>query len=272
MLFVGARGGGFGPNLVGTFGSGLFTSYDSDLDFIRGEWRSYPDGRGDFSGLIHLPSRFVSSGDFGDKIAADATVDSFAGRFLLDTGMSGEALLDSKAAARSGLWRDDRPYAPTQSRGLGKGVALGRLVKAGKLSIGQFTFETPLVTLHKPGESALPDYDGVIGLAVLRLLDLTTQVSTRSLWAAPSSAPPPPRGYPMSGLWVQGEGTQLRIADVGTGSPAAAAGLQVGDTVIGVEFRTLLARITGPAGTKVSLTVERDGKRRDVVLTLTPYL
>ena len=76
----------------------------------------------------------------------------------------------------------------------------------------------------------------------------------------------------MSGLWLDGEGTQVTIADVGTGSPAAAAGLKVGDKLIGAEIRALIRQITGPAGTKVPLTVEQGGTRRDVVLTLAPYL
>ncbi|MES2443728.1 MAG: aspartyl protease family protein [Pseudomonadota bacterium] len=272
MLFVGARSGGFGPNIVGTFGSGLFTSYDSDLDFARGEWRSYPDGRPDFAGLSHLPSRFIREADVGDRIEAQATVGGFAGDFLLDTGMPGEVMLDSRAAAKSGFWSDARPYVPLQARGLGKNTVPGRLIKLDRLKIGPFVFEDPLVRLDKPGTASLREHEGVIGLGSLRLLNLTTQVSTRTLWAAPSGVPRPPRDYPMSGLWLDGEGTQVTIDDVGTGSPAAAAGLKVGDKVIGQEIRALIGKITGPPGTQVPLTVERGGVRRDVMLTLAPYL
>jgi hypothetical protein len=271
MLFVGIRGGGMGQGLVGTFGAGLFTSFDSDIDFARGEWRSYPDGRPDFEGLIHLPSRFLKSQDAGERIAAQASIGGFAGEFLLDTGAPGEASLDSRATARSGLWDDARPYVPMQSRGIGKGREAGRLVRAERMKIGPFVFEKPLVMLAGRGEAAR-EQDGVIGLATLRLLNLTTQLSTRSLWAAPSGVARPPQNYPMSGLWIDGEGTRLTIADVGTGSPAAGAGLKVGDKVIGTDFRTLIGRITGAAGAQVPLTVERGGVRRDVTLTLTPYL
>jgi serine protease Do len=271
MLFVGARGGGFGPGLVGTFGAGLFTSFDSDLDFAAGEWRSYPDGRGDFSALTKLPSRFIRDDQFGDKIAAEATIGGFTGNFELDTGSPGEASLDSKATAKSGLWRDDQPYVPVQSRGLGKGAVPGRLIKADKMKIGPFTFGTPIVKLDKPGSISMPDHDGIIGLSALRLLNLTTQVSTQTLWASPSGVARPSRDYQMSGLWLDGQGTNVTIADVGTGSPAAGAGLKAGDKVIG-DIRALIHQISGPAGMQVPLTVEQGGKRRDVVLTLAPYL
>lgn len=270
MLFVGARAG-FGPDLVGTFGSGLFTSYDSDLDFSSGEWRSYPDGRGDFSGLSHLPSRLIRGGEFGDKIAADATIGGFAGEFLLDTGTPGDVSLESRASAKSGLWNDARPYVPVQSRGIGKGLVPGRIVRVDRMKIGPFVCGSPLVRLDKPGSISLREGDGIIGLGALRLLNLTTQVSSHTLWAAPSGLPRRPERYAMSGLWLDGEGTNVTIADIGTGSPAAGAGLKVGDKVIG-EFGTLIRAITGPAGTKVPLTIERGGKRQDVVLTLAPYL
>lgn len=270
MLFVGARGGGFGLGLVGTFGSGLFTSYDSDLDFAQGEWRSYPDGRGDFTGLTRLPSRFIRNDRFGDKIAADAAIDGFAGEFMLDTGMPGDVSLDSRASAKSGLWSDARPYVPVQSRGLGKGRVPGRLVRAGKLTIGAFTIDAPLVGLDKPGQISR-DGVGTIGMGALRMLNLTTQVSSRSLWAAPSGLPRPHQHYPMSGLWLDGEGTQVTIADVGTASPAAGAGLKVGDTVIG-EIGALIRQLGGSPGTHVPLTIERAGKRQDVELVLAPYL
>lgn len=59
----------------------------------------------------------------------------------------------------------------------------------------------------------------------------------------------------------------LRIAEVYTGTPAEAAGLEVDDTIIaingrstkGARFDTLVGLIRGPAGTSVRLTVKRAG-------------
>lgn len=272
MLFVGARAG-FGPQLVGTFGSGLFTSFDSDLDLSKGEWRSYPDGRGDFEGLQHIPSRFRGGQEqFGEKIMLDATIGGFAGEFTLDTGMPGDASLEGRASAKSGLWNDTRPYVPVQSHGLGKGKVPGRLVRVDRMNMGPFTCQKPLVTLDRPGENSSMEGDGIIGLGALRQLNLTTRVATHSVWGMPSGLPRRPDRYGMSGLWVDGEGNNLTIADVGTGSPAAGAGVRVGDKVVGIEFSALLRQITGAPGTHVALTIERAGKRQDVAFVLTPYL
>jgi predicted aspartyl protease len=271
MLFVGARPGAFSGDVVGTFGSGLFTSHDSDLDFGRGEWRTYPDGRPDFAGLAHIPSRFITGRDGAERIEADATVGGYQGEFLVDTGAPGEVSLGGKAAEKSGLWSDDRPYAPMQARGIGKGRVPTRLVRVDRTKVGPFVFEDPLVSLTKPGQPSGAQ-DGIIGLSLLKLLNLTTQVSSRSLWAAPSGVVRGQRSYPMSGLWLGGEGNRITIDEVGTGSPAAEAGLKVGDKVVGAEIGAMIRQITRPAGTTVPMTIERDGQRRDVVLTLRPYL
>jgi carboxyl-terminal processing protease len=68
----------------------------------------------------------------------------------------------------------------------------------------------------------------------------------------------------------------LRIATVYKHTPAREAGLQPGDLITGVNGESIAgksadavtAEIRGPAGTKVTLTIEsRNGKKRDVTLT-----
>ncbi|URW76501.1 aspartyl protease family protein [Sphingomonas donggukensis] len=260
-----------GKDAVGSFGSGLFTTYDSDLDFVKGEWRAYPEGRPDFAGLRQLKSRFLGSFTNGDRIFADATLDGFAGEFMLDTGMPGQVRLDGRAAKTSGLWSADRPYAPTEGRGFGPGSVSMRLVRVKDLHLGPMTLHRPIVALEKPG-SPLHEGDGIIGLGVLGRLHLTTQVRSRTLWIAPNGLPPRAEVYPMSGLWFDRKGDTITIADVGTGSPAAAAGLMVGDRIGGIAWSDLIRRVNGPAGSEVAFTAERGGQRRDVTLKLVDYL
>jgi carboxyl-terminal processing protease len=79
-----------------------------------------------------------------------------------------------------------------------------------------------------------------------------------------------------AGIGVQVTRTSdgLRIVEVYDGSPAKEAKLAVGDVVVGVDGQTLkgkssdasIALIQGHIGTDVKLTINRDGKRRDVTL------
>jgi len=64
------------------------------------------------------------------------------------------------------------------------------------------------------------------------------------------------------------------VVEVFDGSPAAEAGMKEGDYIVAVDGEStaglasseLVSRITGPAGTKVTVTVERRGERRDLVM------
>ena len=76
----------------------------------------------------------------------------------------------------------------------------------------------------------------------------------------------------MSGLWLENKGNEIRVAVVGTGSPASAAGIQVGDRIAGLDFRSAIASITGPPGKSVELSVASGDQTRSVRFALTPFL
>jgi serine protease Do len=130
-----------GREAAGVLAAGLFTEADSDLDFGRGEWRLYPDGRGARDGYRELSSsiQHVPGNENGSPyVVVDAVLDGNSFRFLLDTGMPGAVMLWSNAARRSGLWNDAAPFAPTRSRGIGGEGSRGRLVRGTSLRIGDF--------------------------------------------------------------------------------------------------------------------------------------
>ncbi|RYD94850.1 MAG: hypothetical protein EOP61_20860 [Sphingomonadales bacterium] len=270
MVFAGTRDGLLGPDLVGGFGSGLFTSYDSDLDFAKGEWRAYTDGRPDFAGLTRVKSRFNMK-DVAPKIMMDAAVDGFTGEFIMDTGFSRALSLDGRATAKSGLWDDSRPYAPAEARGFGAAGIPTRLVRASKLSFGDHVIEGPIVSLSAPGTIS-HETAGLIGLEAISRFHLTTRVSDGSLWIAPNGLTPRPLGYRLSGLWLTEKGGRVTISDVGTGSPAAAAGVKKGDVLKGGDLSTLIRNTNGAPGKQVTLEIERGGAAQTISYMLRPWL
>jgi serine protease Do len=71
----------------------------------------------------------------------------------------------------------------------------------------------------------------------------------------------------------QGPGTSLVVSSVAPGSPAAEAGLRVGDLIVAIddrpiqEFETLSRTVEqAPIGQEFRLTIERAGKRQDVAV------
>lgn len=76
------------------------------------------------------------------------------------------------------------------------------------------------------------------------------------------------------GVTVTEHPAGLRIVGVYDDTPAQRAGLDTGDVIVAVEGKSLEGvdqqrstdRIKGPAGTEVTLTISREGKRREVVI------
>ncbi|TRW14340.1 aspartyl protease family protein [Glacieibacterium frigidum] len=243
---------------AGLLTGALFTSGDSDLDFVTGEWRLWPSGRPDFAGMSAFGVIETRDGALTNKILVEATLDGRRLRLLVDTGAPGEVLLFPHVVRRTGLWSDTRPFAPQRLRGIGGAAArLGRTVRATRLSIAGFDFDRPLAALHDPSDTLDIDYDGLLGLSVIERLDLSTEVRKARLWARANGRPKPAEDYGYSGLWLERlPDAKARVAVVSPGAPAAEAGLKVGDVLTGVDdWRAYLRRFEGDPGSVVEVTV-----------------
>lgn len=265
-----------GRDCAGVFAAGLLTQGDSDLDFGRGEWRLYPDGRGDRQDYRELPSsiQHVAHNESGSPyMLVDASIDSNSYRFLLDTGAPGQVQLWSRGVRRSGLWNDAGPYAPGRAFGIGGAGAHTRTVRAGVLRIGDFVFERPLVALNAPSSAHEGDFaDGIIGLRCLELLNLSTDIRRRRLWAQPSGRPQRPEHYRLSGIWVEQRRNALEITDLSPRSPGAEAGLQRGDEIVDLTLPEFSRRTSGRPGEIVELRYRRGGDIRTARMTLRAFL
>lgn len=77
----------------------------------------------------------------------------------------------------------------------------------------------------------------------------------------PSGHPAAPIGYGPSGLWVIEHKRAFVVEAVGTGSPAAQAGVRVGDQIVGDSLSVTVA-----------LRLVRDGVERTASLELRGFL
>jgi hypothetical protein len=277
VVSLSAIDGGFGPRVRGSLAAGILTTVDSDLDIEAGEWRAYPDGRPERVGFVKLERAIRSNGTLGRNAASprlygDIQVNGMVLDCLLDTGAPGAISISYDNASRLGLWDDARPFTPQATSGIGGSGGIGRIVRANNALFAGQRFDRPLVLLRGPSDGAR-GYDGIVGLSMLRGFNLSTEVRTRSLWLQPhSDAAPLPERYGMSGLWLDDKDGEIRVAVVGTGSPASAAGIQVGDRIAGLDFRSAIASITGPPGKSVELSVANGDQTRSVRFALTPFL
>mgnify|MGYP006288544993 CR=1 FL=1 len=83
--------------------------------------------------------------------------------------------------------------------------------------------------------------------------------------------------YEGIGAWVDPTGDYLEIISPMPGSPAEEAGLKPGDIVIaingedmtGIDGNLVIQKVMGPAGSEVTLTIEREGEPEPFDVTLT---
>ncbi|RZM34206.1 MAG: hypothetical protein EOP67_18315 [Sphingomonas sp.] len=278
VAFAGMENFGFGSEVKGMLAAGILTTMDSDLDIEAGEWRTYPDGHPPRIGYYRIDSAIsdMASGrgpGAGSRhLYGSATVGGKALRFLLDTGAPGGLSLDRPTAQSLGLWNDTQPYAPVRPRGIGGQAGIARIVRAAGFTFGDSPFDRPLVMLR--GESdTRPRVNGIIGLQVLRQFNLSTDVRARALWVKRhTTADASEERYGLSGLWIDRDGERMTVAAVGTGSPAAGAGVRTGDRIVGEPFPAVIRKISGAPGTSVTLSVERGGVISDRAFVLKPFL
>ena len=258
---------------AGALSASMLTVADTDLDFDAGEWRIYPDGRGDRAGFSRLESsiRQSASAPGATQIMVDVQLDGSPYRLKLDTGAPMGIALWAGASRRSGLWNDRTPFSPGRRRGIGGVGAQARLVRAGDLRLGDMKFERPLISLTDPDSRGRAD-DGLLGLPVISLMNLSTDLRSGRLWAQRNSRPPDPERYGLGGLWVEEASGGLVVTQLSPQSPAAEAGLAVGDVIVGMPLGDFVRRLAGAPGGSVSLDYRRGALARTARLTLRPFL
>jgi serine protease Do len=268
----------FGLDSVGLGGDGLLaagmvTAVDSELDFERQEWRLYPGGGIDRSAYTRLKSqlRAATAVAGSQRIQAEIELGGLTVRPIWDTGMPWPLNLDYQDARKLGLWSDTTPYSPIRTRALGvPNMGISRIVRAPTLKIGPAVYENPLILVRGPWSKL----DGsVLGLPVIRTLNLSVEPATESLWVARNGLSPLPMTYNGTGVWVDEERGVVSVADVGAGSPAAKAGVKTGDVIAGVStVREALGFLNVRQGETVTLKLKRGGQALDVRFVPTAYL
>lgn len=272
VVLDGTDGRGLGKDVRGTLAAGALTGYDSVLDFDAGEWRIYRRGFGDLPGFTAVESTIAHQGRSAARIIATVDVDGQPFRCLVDTGAPGGIILYPEAARRTRFWNDATVnYAPIRGKGIGGQTAVSRLVRANRATIGPVAFERPLVRLDG-GARGQRDTDGIIGLGLIRHVNLATDVRRGRLLVQRNQLAPSEAKAPTSGMWIDRDGDTLVVADVGHGSPAAAAGIVAGDRIVDTDFATLVRALGSNAGAQVAMTIEHGGQKRRVTIVLADYL
>ena len=204
------------------------------------------------------------------------------GRFLIDTGVR-QSFVNTPFVRRHRLIERSGPVVETVT-GFGiSGLAVGLLGRLGSISLGDHTLTGPIVQLctEDSGIAASSAFDGILGADILSRFWVCIDYGGKRLLVESTPASARPFLADASGLVLQlsdDGSTPYAVAFVVEGSPAAAAGVQVGDGLVEVNQRpakdfsleSLKAVLTGSG--EARLRLRRGDEEIDVHVSLQPLI
>lgn len=215
-------------------------------------------------------------------ISAKVTVPGRApmeGRFLVDTGARLGIELNSPFVQSHDVL-SALPNAFAAPAGFGVGGATKDLVaRLSDFQIGSTVLKQPIVFLSQDekGSGADPDQAGLIGGDLLRRFTVTFDYAKQLMYLHPNEHSSEPFEYDMSGMALVAEGPNFRqfvVDRLIEKSPAAQAGIQVGDRLVQFQNKPaaeltldqIRQALRQHPGAEVHLEVERQGKKLPILL------
>ena len=209
----------------------------------------------------------------------EGEIDGLAGKFDIDTGSRASLDLLGPFVERHGL---RARYAPKLEGVTGWGVggpARAAVGRAQLLKLGDVTVPAPVteLTLQQKGAFTDPYVAGNVGAGVLKRFNIVFDYGRQRMIFEKNANYAKVDAFDRAGMWMNEAEGGFDVMDVFAGSPAAEAGINVGDTIVAVDGRPVASLAlpglrqrfrTDAPGTKVTLKIRTGGAEREVVLTL----
>jgi predicted aspartyl protease len=207
------------------------------------------------------------------------TLDGIPGAFTIDTGSRSSLTLHAPFVAEHEL---QAKYAPTVEAMSGWGVGgpvRSHRARGGTLVLGEVAVPGVALDLFtgERGAFAAKHVAGNIGGGVLARFTVTFDYARQRMYLEKNRLFDQPDTHDRSGLWINRAGGAFTVEDVVPGSPAAQAGVRVGDRITAVDGQAAAglsladtrARWRGAApGTRVRLRIENAQGSRAAELVL----
>jgi hypothetical protein len=263
-----------GVDFAGLLGFEFFRRFAVRIDYAQRRLTlTLPDAFREPAGATRVP---FTLDDTTPQV--EGKIDGLPGKFAIDTGSRSSLSLLRPFAEKHGLF--EKPTAKIEALtgwGVGGG-GRGLVMRSGLLELGDVRVPAPVTTiaLQQRGAFADPYLAGNIGGGVLRRFTVTFDYRKQQIWFEPNASYAQEDVWDRSGLWLNRAEDGYRVEDVVKDSPAAAAGLKVGDTVLSVDGRKATelplaeARelLKSAPGTRVRLQVRSAAATREVEVVL----
>jgi hypothetical protein len=162
-----------------------------------------------------------------------------SGRFLVDTGDRLAITLNSPFVKQQALLSDTTPQMAVAS-GIG-GIVKHGVTRIAALHMGSTSVNDFIGTLSTDtaGVFSADQFQGLIGAEILRRFRVTIDYPHKLLYLDPGGQPVGGE-FDASGLFLKAVGPDFRsfeVLSVASGSPAAAAGIDIGDRILSIDGR-----------------------------------
>ena len=204
------------------------------------------------------------------------------GVLCIDTGFDHGLALPAQEFRR---WKEAHPQCPMTLETVftpADGFFVTEEAWADQMSVGPIILTgVPIIAAGPAGATRWgAQYEGTLGLAALKRMDLIVDGNNGLAYLRAKTTRPP--AYPhnrLGAVFVPQTHTNQAAAWVVHGSPAYEAGVRGGDVLLQVDEVTVtgwtddwLSRFRMPPGTKLKLTLQRDGKIFNTTATLREIL
>ncbi|MCW3090340.1 MAG: hypothetical protein JWP81_1409 [Ferruginibacter sp.] len=260
----------YGEKIDGIIGYSFFSRYIVKLDFDSSLLSVYRPGEMDYprGGTVIRPA--FTTLPILNLTFKDNKKQNF--NFYFDTGAGLCFLLSEEYAKDSSIIQPRRKPYNTQAEGMGGRLQM-RLTIVKMVQVGNYKFRNVPTYLFDDEfkVTSYPFVGGLLGNDLLRRFNLTINYPKREIHLLPNTHFKEPFDYAYTGVAIYYIDGLIVVEDVIPGSPAAKAGLQKDDLIVGVgknftnnimAYKTILQS----AGENIKITIRRGDKLMQVTL------
>ena len=203
---------------------------------------------------------------------------SIGGEYRLDVGSNSTVDVHAPFVRKHQLDRHRGTMIEATGTGFG-GEFTNRLTRLQHIDLGPFGWDDPIVSLSGATSGALAseDYAGNIGNQILERFTCTFDYDHHAVYLEPGDRYKRRDRFSRAGVLLVRFADTVKAGQVLKDSPAAKAGIRMGDRVLEIEGKPILSyRIDdleklfedGEEGRKIRFRILRDGREKDVAVKL----